>query len=189
MIYTFGGMAYSKYKLNFALNFSKALTRRNDKRVLFIDGSSSHLAQKIIAEDLSLRQTELLSLVTIDNDGVLERLAEFKTEYDDIVINSSIGSHLEEVLQFSDRLLVPFDSSDLALWNMWKLTNLERVIDDVWEYNPLLTARAFAVNEENECKIFKDFISKLRKSQYLTFIETNLIGEDQLDVKELEHLD
>lgn len=179
MIYTFGGMTYSRHKIKHAMKFSRFLNMTKDRNVLMVDGSNSSFVTMYLAS----RQMSDLKIVTMNEKEILEKLPKVAEDFDDVVINSAVGPHLDACLKISDKLLVPFSPADLSLWNMWKLTNIERQIDAALDDNPKLTAHSFVVKVDKKYEDLNAFIKRLKSSQYLEYMPSE---EGMIEANELE---
>ena len=178
MIYTFGGMTYSRHKIKHAMKFSRFLNISKNRNVLMVDGSNSSFVTMYLAS----RQMSDLKIVTMNEDEILEKLPSVSKDFDDVVINSAVGPHLDASLKISDRLVVPFSPADLSLWNMWKLTNIERQIDAALDENPKLKSHSFIVKADKQYDDLDAFINRLENSQYLEYMPS----EEAINSNDLE---
>ena len=177
MIYTFGGMKYSLGKTRSAVNFALYLSRVKERDVLLIDGDPSECATEYIQWRNNQNSSNRLATVKINGESLKSEVLKLKDKFDDIVIDSGVGEHLEYSMHITDRLIVPFNGKDLGLWTVWTLTNIETLINKSLDLNPNLKAYSFFVKKPNAEQEDKQIIKALKQSQFLTYLESSQVHQ------------
>lgn len=145
-----------------------------------IDGIESSFVTMYLAS----KQISNLKIVTMNEKELKWKLPKLISCYDDIVINSVVGPHLEFSIKYADKLMVLFSPADLNLWNNWKLTNIERYTDAVLDENPKLKAHSFVTKSDENHKDCEVFVKILNRSRYLEYM--SFPDEESQHVNELE---
>ena len=118
-----------------------------------------------------------LASVKINGESLKSEVLKLKPKFQDIVIDSGVGEHLEYSMQISDRLIVPFNGKDLGLWTVWTLTNIETLVNKVLDTNPNLKAYTFFVKKPHSNEESEQIIKTLKNSQFLTYLDSSHIHE------------
>lgn len=177
MIYVIGGMKYSVGKTRTSVNFSIHQSTIKQRKVLLIDADPSAFASEYISWVKLNKDVKDIDSVKILNKSLPEYINNLEEEYDDIIIDSGLGENLLEAMKIADRLIIPFNSKDLALWVLWSLTNIETMIENASSYNGKLKAYSFLISDPEGGDLDKGLVKTLKNSQFLTYLESPLVKE------------
>ena len=170
MIYTFGGMNYSILKTISSVRFAEYLSSQN-RRVLYID---SDPAKKAV--DFFELKKNLTILVKCEAEN-LNEVYRKSYLFDDIVINSGIGSILEKAVIVSDVVITPFSSKDRYMWNLWTLKSIESFYVNLVEKNPTVQFFSFLYQDPVYPSKNSGVHKILSNSKYIKFINNSFFQE------------
>ena len=173
MIYIIGGLKYSLTKTRAAVSFACYQASTNNKNVALIDLSTNAVSGKVSASNTLLGVDQ----IKLESELTKEYLDKISAIYDVIVIDSGLGDRQQFAMELSDTYIVPFDVNDLGLWLVWSLTNIETMICRAQSTNPDLKCYSFLVTEGHRSLIDPELIKTLRKSQYLTYLDSPALNQ------------
>lgn len=177
MIYVIGGMKYSVGKTRTSVNFSLYQSAIKKRKVLLIDADPSAFASEYISWVRLNKDVSGIDSVKLGARSISDLVSEFEDDYDDIIIDSGLGEKLVASMEIADRLIIPFNAKDLALWVLWSMTNMETLIDKALETNGNLKSYSFLISDPELGDTDQTLMNTLRKSQYLTFLDSPLMKE------------
>lgn len=192
MVYVIGGMKYSVGKTRTSVNFSTYQSTIKKRKVMLVDADPSAFASEYISWLTLNEDVNHIDSVKLGSRTIEELLSEIENDYDDIIIDSGLGENLSAAMKIADRLIVPFNSKDLALWVLWSMTNIETMIDKALETNADLKAYSFLLTDPEQGEVDEGLVNTLKKSQHLSYLESPLIkemlaGSDKNTLKSLKY--
>lgn len=171
MVYLVAGRNYGMGKSKTAISTALFMSQTIKRNVLLIDAdpakmSSSYL--KSYKEDCPVIN---LSVETMAANDVSDYLIDKEDLYSDVIVDIGIGEGLKESLLHSDRLLIPINSNDQALWIMWVLTSLEKSLENTLDRSADFEVQSFFIDDLSEDVMKEDLKEILRRSAVIDYVE------------------